>query len=67
MNSGGSSNSTIFKLPPAYRPTGFVDVPVAIVGGEPGVLTIDLDGTVAPLSGSTTFVDLEGVTFRPGN
>ncbi len=67
VQSGGSSNSTIFKLPPAYRPPGFVDTPVAIVGGEPGVLTINVDGTVAPVSGPTTFVDLEGVAFRPGN
>lgn len=63
--SGGASSSTIFRLPAAYRPSHYVDVPVAVVGAVPAVLGIESDGTVYPYD-PTTFVDLEGVSFRLG-
>jgi hypothetical protein len=62
----GAANSTMLTLPAGFRPTGDIDVPVVVFGPAAGALRVNSDGTVSVLSGSTTFVSLESVTFLAG-
>jgi hypothetical protein len=58
--------STIFTLPPGYRPSETVEEPVKITSNGPiGYVTIANDGTVQSSIG-TNDVHLDGVTF-PAN
>ena len=44
-----------------------VDVPVAIAApGDVSAMSIEVDGTIFPPNPPTTYVDLEGVSFRRG-
>ena len=61
----GPSSSEIFRLPAGYRPSSFVDVPVALAAPDDlGVLDIEGSGSIFPPSPPTTYVDLEGISFR---
>jgi hypothetical protein len=60
------STTTIFKLPRVYRPSSFVDVPVAVFSGNVGAISIEANGEVHPVGTPQRFVDLEGVTFAAG-
>jgi hypothetical protein len=66
--SAGSSTG-LFILPAAFRPSASVYVPVTLVIGKPGRLTILPNGSVSVQTASGNLVDaqqflsLEGVTF----
>jgi hypothetical protein len=62
----GGSTTTIFTLPAGYRPASDTDFAVGVFGPAAGVLSIEPDGTLSVVGGATTFVSLEGVTFRAG-
>jgi hypothetical protein len=63
---GGGGTGLIFTLPAGYRPSGTLNVPVAIFGAT-GVLTIASSGTVTDgtfSAASQAFLSLNGVSFR---
>lgn len=54
----GTAGTTIFTLPPAYRPTTIVAFRSDID------IDVNPDGTVEHVSGVNTFVPLDGLSFR---
>jgi hypothetical protein len=60
------SYNRVFTLPPEDRPSYEIDIPAAIGAGAVGVLYVGTTGQVQPLSSATSFIDLEGVSFRAG-
>ncbi|MEA2159632.1 MAG: hypothetical protein QOD66_2012 [Solirubrobacteraceae bacterium] len=60
-----TTTNRIFTLPAGFRPGYNVEVAAAFPSHNVGVLQIHPDGTVNPLA-TTTFVDLEGITFSAG-
>jgi hypothetical protein len=65
----GNTNDEPFFLPPAYRPAGYVDVPVDVCGVTTGELVIESNGASilqladGSLSDANCFVSLDGVSF----
>jgi hypothetical protein len=59
---GVGSTSSFTTLPEGLRPGFDIEEPVAVAGPSVGEVEIETDGKVKPLV-STTFVDLDGVTF----
>jgi hypothetical protein len=65
----GGTSATLFQLPAAHKPSGTVYLPVYLVGGRKGRLTIQPDGTVSvysptgSLQNPTAFTSLDGVSF----
>jgi hypothetical protein len=64
IQSGPATTSPIFVLPPAYRPSIQIDTPAAFSAGAAGIVRIEPTGTVLPISGNASFVELEGITFQ---
>jgi hypothetical protein len=72
---GGMSDGSspiVFTLPAQLRPATNVYVPVDLVNGHPGRLSIDPDGTVVVVAANgftdaKAFTSLEGVTFDAGD
>jgi hypothetical protein len=60
----GGATETVFTLPPAYRPSKNLIVPIHRFSGF-APLIVRADGTLAPLVGSGN-ASLDGVTFRAG-
>lgn len=63
---GGSIPSTVFTLPPGYRPAGTHDFP-AISGDAFAWVWVDPRGEVHVQSGNNAFVSLAGITFKAGS
>lgn len=64
---GGTVGTTIYGLPPGYRPSERLDVAVGTAAGD-GASTVSLmtNGTIVPaVAAGNTRVSLDGVTFRP--
>jgi hypothetical protein len=59
----GASSDDILTLPAGLRPSGAVDEAAAVYGPAAAVIKIETDGTVHLVSGTSTFVDLDGVSF----
>ena len=66
FHASGASSLAIFNLPAGYRPGADIDAPAGFAGPAPGVVRINPNGDVLPISGSTTFVDLDGINFQAG-
>lgn len=62
----GTSNQSIFNLPPGYRPSGTIVFPV-LSGGNIGFVTISATGDVTCISGNSISVFLDGINFRAEN
>lgn len=61
---GGTVGSTAFQLPPGYRPSGTVPF-IVFSNGTAGRVDVAADGTVTPMSPSTsTSVALEQIRFK---
>jgi hypothetical protein len=68
MSQGGSDVPQPFVLPPKYRPTTDVLLPITVGSAKPGRLTIHPDGTTEVAAGSVyphaqSLTSLEGVSF----
>jgi hypothetical protein len=59
----GSVPSTIFTLPAGYRPSREIYFPV-LSNGAIGRITIETDGDVVATAGNTTYISLDGISFR---
>jgi hypothetical protein len=72
---GGMSDGSspiVFTLPPRLRPSSDVYIPVDLVNGHPGRLSIQDDGTAYVVAAglwtdAKAFTSLEGVTFDAGD
>jgi hypothetical protein len=63
MISSGTLTATAFTLPPGYRPSEQLVVPVGSNGGL-GRVDVTTAGAVAPNAGSTVWFSLSGIHFR---
>lgn len=61
---GGVSGTTIFTLPPGYRPNYQGLFPVRVTGPATGTIIVNTDGTVVHESGAVTLVALDGIVFK---
>jgi hypothetical protein len=66
--SGGSTNNVAFVLPPAFRPSRYVNVPVDMFSATGGELNIAPNGVTEVISSgansnATSFTSLDGVSF----
>jgi len=59
----GTINTTMFTLPPGYRPYEKQTV-ATISNGAIGRLDVNTDGTVVPVSGSNVYFSLNNIRFR---
>jgi hypothetical protein len=65
---GGNTNNVAFVLPPAFRPSKYVNVPVDMCNAAGGELNIAPTGVAQVISGgansdATCFTSLDGVSF----
>lgn len=60
---GGATGTTIFTLPPGFKPLQQAVFPV-VANGAFGAVTVNTDGTVVHTVGSTTNVFLDSISFR---
>lgn len=61
---GGVSGTSIFTLPPGYRPNYQGLYAVRVSGPGVGTIIVNTDGTVVHESGSVTLVALDGIIFK---
>lgn len=64
VKSGPVGSLPIFTLPPQYRPAFRAIFPVKTFAADVGRVDVLADGSVIPIDGSSSYVSLEGITFR---